>query len=353
MDKREEVAQQLAAKMNTKYGKGTSFAGYNPNNLEVIPSPSLAFDYYSGIGGFPKRSLVEIYGPPSIGKTQIFGYGALRNAQKMGMLTGYIAVEPKFDNDWVVKNGVNPAYNVTAFPDNLDEAFEIYHEWVFDGTIDYILFDSLVGASTEDEMEADGKARPGGLAKTITWHLQRTTPRLYKNNIGAMFINQVRDNTKARVPGLLDAPGGWALKHLALMRIQVKPGRNRYTMKIDGEDKLVGQEIVAKFVKANAHNAMGNTCRFDHFHIDTDGEYPFGVDVTADIINTAKITKVIEQKASYFYYDKFPDGRIQGKDKVDSWIKDHPEEIDVIRNKVLSTMMERNAKKQPLEVVNG
>jgi RecA/RadA recombinase len=119
------------------------------------------------------------------------------------------------DDQWLKKNGINPDYNVVAYPDNLDEAFEIYHDWVYGNVIDYILFDSLVGATSEADMEEGAKARPGGQAKTITWNLQRTVMRQAKNGIGSMFINQQRDDQKARIPGMVESPGGWALKHLA------------------------------------------------------------------------------------------------------------------------------------------
>jgi hypothetical protein len=42
------------------------------------------------------------------------------------------------------------------------------------------------------------------------------------------------------------------------MRIHLKPGKDRYMMKIDGQDKMVGREVVAVFKKAKTHNALGN-----------------------------------------------------------------------------------------------
>src|SRR4051812_35288286 len=162
IDPRIALAQDQAAKVNHRYGKDTAFIGQNPYATKSIPSPSLLFDYMSGLGGFPDNAPIEVFGPTSIGKTSIFGYGAIRNAQAMGKLTGIICLEPTYDDSWVVDNGINPDYNVVAYPDDLDEAFEIYHDWVFGGVIDYILFDSLVGASSEADMNEGAKARPGG-----------------------------------------------------------------------------------------------------------------------------------------------------------------------------------------------
>jgi RecA/RadA recombinase len=299
------------------------------------------FDFVSGLGGVPDNAPVEVFGGPSIGKTTIMGLHTLANAQAMGKLTGVIALEPTYSDEWALKNGVNPDYNVVAYPDNLDEAFEIYHDWVYSNVIDYILFDSLVGATSEADMEEGAKARPGGQAKTITWNLQRTVMRQAKNGIGSMFINQQRDDQKARIAGMVESPGGWALKHLALMRIHLKPGRDRYTMKLDGEDKMVGRQIVASFKKAKSHNALGSSARFDFYHVDTDGEYPFGVDVAKDVIATAKIAKVFEPAGAWLKHKTFPGGKLNGAAKVGEFLADKPEALQQIRSEVLDVMVQR------------
>lgn len=350
-DPRLALAQAQASKLNTRYGQKTAFVGSNPYATRSIPSPSLMFDFQSGLGGLPDNAPVEVFGAPSIGKTSIMGYGAIRSAQSMGKLTGVIALEPTYDDNWVIANGINPAYNVVAYPDNLDEAFEIYHDWVYGNVIDYILFDSLVGATSEADMEEGAKARPGGQAKTITWNLQRTVMRQAKNGIGSMFINQQRDDQKARIAGMVESPGGWALKHLAVMRVHLKPGRDRYMMKLNGEDKMVGREVVASFKKAKAHNALGNTARFDFYHVDTDGEYPFGVDVAKDVINTGMVAKVIESKGAWYYHKSFPSGKLNGKKAVGEFLAKKPEVIEDIRAEVLDVMVERKVAKAKLEAV--
>lgn len=353
-DNRKDQVERLATDANRKYGQKTAFTVKNPYLQRAVPSGSLMFDYMSGLGGHPRGAFSEIYGIPAIGKTSLMGYGALRNAQAMDLITGIIAVEPAYDDAWVAKNGINPDYNVTAFPDNIDEGFDILHDWVYDGTIDYILFDSLVGASTEADQEPGAKARPGGLAKTITWNLQRLVTRCMKNDVGVMFINQVRDDQKARIPGMLDAPGGWALKHFALNRVQVKPGKGRYMLKVDGEDQQVGREVVCSFKKAKAHNAIGRVAKFDYYFIDTDGEYPFGIDVAQDVINTAKLTKVFEPKGSWLWHPIFPNGKLNGKDAVSEWLKERPEALAKIREEVLDKMVEAKANLKPeLTAIDG
>jgi recombination protein RecA len=356
-DKRAALALKLAEKANSTYGAKTAFAGMNPIDNGVLPTGILQFDYMSGIGGIRRGTAVEVFGPPHIGKTSAFGYPVLGSAQQQGLLTGMINVEPSFDNGWVVANGINPDYNVTVFPDNLNEAFEILHEWVYDGTLDVILFDSMAGSSTENEQKEGAVAQFGGASKLITWNFQRIITRMMKNNVTVIFVNQIRDTIGGNISGLVDSPGGWAAKHLCEMRIQLKRGRNRYTMKVPGaeksEDKIVGQEIAAVFKKAKTHNALGNTARYDFYHIDTDGLFPYGIDHAQDIINTGLISGVFQKDGTYYHYPEFPDGKLYGKPKVQKFFEEHPETVTKVREDVIAKMNERVSENAKKELVNN
>jgi hypothetical protein len=136
-----------------------------------------------------------------------------------------------------------------------------------------------------------------------------------------------------------------------MMRIQMKPGKERYTMKIDGQDIMVGREIVALFKKAKSHGALGKSARFDFYHVDTNGEYPFGVDVTKDVIAAGMVANVIESKGAWYYHDSFPKGKLNGKAAVNEFFLDKPEAIDIIRTNVLDSMVQRKIERAKLEAV--
>lgn len=122
-------------------------------------------------------------------------------------------------------------------------------------------------------------------------------------------------------------------------------------MKIDGQDMMVGREIIALFKKAKAHGALNKTARFDFYHIDTQGEYPFGVDVAKDVIAAGMVAKVIESKGAWYYYGAFPGGKLNGKKAVSEFLADKPEVIDEVRKEVLDAMVERKIEKNKLEAV--
>ena len=60
-------------KIEKNYGKGTimKLGEENIENIEVIPTGSIALDAALGVGGYPKGRIIEIYGPESSGKTTL------------------------------------------------------------------------------------------------------------------------------------------------------------------------------------------------------------------------------------------------------------------------------------------
>ena len=81
--KRKAALDTALAQVEKSFGKGSAMRlGDQPEqNVEVIPTGSLALDMALGIGGLPKGRIVEIYGPESSGKTTL-ALHVVANAQK-------------------------------------------------------------------------------------------------------------------------------------------------------------------------------------------------------------------------------------------------------------------------------
>ncbi|RFT31170.1 DNA recombination/repair protein RecA, partial [Gardnerella vaginalis] len=58
-------------------------------DVEVIPTGSIALDMALGIGGVPRGRIVEVYGPESSGKTTL-ALHIVANAQKNGGIAAFI-----------------------------------------------------------------------------------------------------------------------------------------------------------------------------------------------------------------------------------------------------------------------
>ena len=118
--KRKAALDTALAQVEKSFGKGSAMRlGDQPEqNVEVIPTGSLALDMALGIGGLPKGSIVEIYGPESSGKTTL-ALHVVANAQKKGGVSAYIDAEHVFfqmDVYWVVRGQNSPVDYFNKYP---------------------------------------------------------------------------------------------------------------------------------------------------------------------------------------------------------------------------------------------
>ena len=76
------------AKIEKDFGKGSimKLGDEHIENIEVIPTGSIALDNALGVGGYPKGRIIEIYGPESSGKTTL-AIHAIASPQKTAAYT--------------------------------------------------------------------------------------------------------------------------------------------------------------------------------------------------------------------------------------------------------------------------
>lgn len=334
---------------NKKFGAQAASLGNEHYKLNSVPSGILGFDYKSGIGGLPFQHMTEIFGANMLGKSTAFAYSVIAQVQKQGKLPALIATEPTFDFKWAEKlHGLDSELLLINRPDNAEEAFAMLRELVYDGLVDYIVLDSLGALAVQSEAEdSDSKRKAYGISGVVTSGLNAIMPRLYKNHQGLLIINQQRQDTKARQSNmtLYESPGGEALKHHASMRIQLKPGKERFMAKIDGDDVMVGRELILSFKKNKLAQAASKSARFNFFNIETD-EYGLGIDHVSDIINTAKMAGVIEAAGAYLRHPSFPKGQVQGRKALAAYIEKEPKVVEVIRKEVMTKMLQNEVEAQ-------
>jgi recombination protein RecA len=334
----------VVAQVQKSFGQAAAAKGGTQRALRSIPTGSLALDYELGTGGWPLGYLCGVFGRRDIGKSSMVGFNAVRNAQAMGLNCAWIAVEPVGGENWegwAEKNGVNVDELAIFHPETGEDAFEILHMLVKSEAIDLVIFDSIGAVLGEGEMKEDGKPRQGGQAGLISWGVKRVAPIAFHNEVCVLLFNQVRHDMRPGVKGVVyKQPGGEALEHSEAVIVQLRNGKNRYTVRDAGVDVLVGQEIVADIKRNKLAEGTGRRAVFDYFFMETD-DYPFGIDQTADVINTAVRTGVIERAGSYY---RLPDGTsLQGLAKARDHFAANPDALASVRELVLAAIGSRNA----------
>src|SRR5436190_19984575 len=89
--------------------------------IDVIPTGSVGLDMALGVGGIPRRRVVEVYGPASSGKTTL-SLAIIANAQRQGGNAVSIDAEHALDAAYAQKLGVDIANLHVAQPDTGEEA---------------------------------------------------------------------------------------------------------------------------------------------------------------------------------------------------------------------------------------
>lgn len=103
-----KALQAAMAKIEKDFGKGSimRMGDEQIEDVEVIPTGSIALDCALGVGGYPRGRIIEIYGPESSGKTTL-AIHAIAETQKAGGIAAFIDAEHAFDRFYAAKLGVD------------------------------------------------------------------------------------------------------------------------------------------------------------------------------------------------------------------------------------------------------
>ena len=323
IDPRRQAALDTAlAQVEKSFGKGSAMRlGDRPEqDVEVIPTGSLALDMALGIGGLPRGRVVEIYGPESSGKTTL-ALHVVANAQRNGGVAAFIDAEHALDPVYARNLGVDTDSLIVSQPDNGEQALEIADMLIRSGALDVIVIDSVAALVPKAEIEGDmGDSHVGLQARLMSQALRKMTGALAQANTTAIFINQLREKIGVFFGSPETTTGGKALKFYASVRMDI---RRIQTLK-NGED-AVGNRTKVKVVK-NKMAPPFKTAEFDVLY----GE---GISREGSVLDMALETGIVKKSGSWFTYEGDQLG--QGRENVRKFLKDNPGVVDEIEHKVM------------------
>ena len=151
-----KALQAAMDKIEKSFGKGSimKMGDNHVQEVEVIPTGSIALNAALGVGGYPKGRIIEIYGPESSGKTTL-AIHAIAEAQKAGGIAAFIDAEHAFDRFYAAKLGVDIDNLWISQPDNGEQALEIAEQLIRSSAIDIIVIDSVAALTPKAEIEGD------------------------------------------------------------------------------------------------------------------------------------------------------------------------------------------------------
>lgn len=324
-----KALQAAMAKIEKDFGRGSvmRMGDEQVEDVDVIPTGSLALNAALGVGGYPKGRIIEIYGPESSGKTTL-AIHAIAEAQKAGGIAAFIDAEHAFDRFYAKKLGVDVDELLISQPDNGEQALEIADQLIRSSAIDIIVIDSVAALTPKAEIEGDmGDNKVGLQARLMSQALRKLTSTISKTNTTCIFINQLREKIGVMFGNPETTTGGNALKFYASVRLDIR----RVTTLKDG-DTPIGNQVRVKIVK----NKVAPPFRKAEFEI-TFGE---GISHTGEIVDLGVEMGVIKKSGSWFSYGETRLG--QGRDAVKKIVKDNPELAEELEQKIAEALKAAN-----------
>ena len=325
-----KALQAAMAKIEKDFGKGSvmKMGDIGIENVDIIPTGSLALNAALGVGGYPRGRIIEIYGPESSGKTTL-AIHAIAEAQKAGGVAAFIDAEHAFDRFYAEKLGVNVNELIISQPDNGEQALEIADQLIRSSAIDILIVDSVAALTPKAEIEGDmGDNRVGLQARLMSQALRKLTATISKTNTCCIFINQLREKIGVMFGNPETTTGGNALKFYSSVRLDIR----RVTTLKDG-DTPIGNQVRVKVVK----NKVAPPFRKAEFEI-TFGE---GISKAGEVVDLGVQYGIIKKSGSWFSYGESRLG--QGRDAVKKIIKDNPELCEEIENQIAEALQKENA----------
>jgi recombination protein RecA len=216
-----------------------STSGHRPE--DSIPTGIDVLDHALGRGGIPRGNIIEIVGPPLVGKTALCLY-ILAEAQRRGDTVAYIAGAQGLDLDYARAWGADTAKLLIHRPTFFGEALASVVALAEGEQVNTIVVDTLSLLPVEVPVEVD-QPDPSERARRMSHALRHLRPLLVRTNATLLFIVSTRRSTDLWA-GTSAAPGGAALKFYSSIRVTLSP-----IEQATPDPKAPGRRIVARVIK--------------------------------------------------------------------------------------------------------
>ena len=256
--KTEDFTSDLISALNKEHGSRVAYnlsQDESPTHVNRwVSTGSKLLDYICANrrnGGLPEGRIVEIFGPPSIGKSHIATQIA-RTTQRMGGIIVYIDTENATSVDNLRMLGVDVSKrfvyvdtHCTEEVLSIAEATIVKARAMEKDVPITIIWDSVAASSPKAELLGDYDKESIGLqARAISKGMRKITGVIGHTNTLFVILNQIRTKIGVMYGDPNTTPGGKAIPFHASTRIKLGAGQQIK----DGED-VIGIHVSAKTIK--------------------------------------------------------------------------------------------------------
>src|SRR5207342_2482644 len=310
-----------------QFGRGSimRLGSSDKQQVDAIPSGSIALDLALGVGGIPRGRITEIFGPESSGKTTLCQH-VLAEAQKRGGTVAFIDVEHALDPHYARSCGVNVDELLVSQPDTGEQALEITETLIRSGGVDCVVLDSVAALVPRAEIEGEmGDSFMGIQARLMSQALRKLTGAVSRSNTALVFTNQLREKIGVMFGNPETTPGGRALKFYASVRLDI---RRVETIKTGTES--VGNRVRVKVVK----NKVAAPFRVAEFDI----MYGEGVSKEGGLLDVGVAMDTVTKTGAWFTFGETRLG--QGREASKEFLKTNVDVATEIDRRIRGKMSE-------------
>jgi recombination protein RecA len=310
-----------------QFGRGSimKLGSAERQQVESIPTGSIALDLALGVGGIPRGRIVEVFGPESSGKTTLCQH-VIAEAQHRGGIAAFIDVEHALDPGYARACGVNVDELLVSQPDTGEQALEITETLIRSGGVDIVVVDSVAALVPRAEIEGEmGDSFVGIQARLMSQALRKLTGAVSRSNTALVFTNQLREKIGVMFGNPETTPGGRALKFYASVRLDI---RRVETIKSGTES--VGNRVRVKVVK----NKVSPPFRVAEFDV----MYGEGISKEGGLLDVGVAMDVVSKTGAWF---NFADTRLgQGREAAKEFLKINADVASEIDRRIRAKMTE-------------
>ena len=308
-------------------------------------SGCMGLDTALGGEGLPEGRMIELWGPPSSGKTSL-GLEiawhrqqqalARRAAGDLSVPAGivFIDVEHKFDRRLLSKwrGGFHPEFTMFLEPYSGEDAFGLVHSFAESAGTSLIMLDSVSAVEPLERLLSDDvSSNYGPQALFIRNNLPKLAGAAARTGVPMLIINQVRHNMKAGQfaagANKYNKAGGFSLKHWVSVSIFFEKFQSGYKKgKKDSNGKYVQDDSPYKGQWSRGtifRNHSGDTF-FDKFEVFL--EYGKRFLTAGELLQMGISLGVVKQAGggNYTIYDEHR----RGLDNATEYIDTNPQVLD-------------------------
>lgn len=321
-----KALEMAISQIERTFGKGAIMrlgASDVAEGIQVIPTGSIALDIATGVGGYPRGRVIEIFGPESSGKTTL-ALHAIAEAQKMGGIAAFIDAEHALDINYAKRLGVKIEDLLVSQPDTGEQALEVAESLVRSGAVDIIVIDSVAALVPKAEIEGDmGDSLPGLQARLMSQALRKLTAAISKSQTTVIFINQIRMKIGVMFGNPETTTGGTALKFYSSMRLDIR----RIDSIKEGQE-TTGGRVRVKVVK-NKVAPPFKQAEFDIY-------FNEGISRVGELLDIGVEKGIIEKSGAWYSFNGTRIG--QGRESAKDYLRNNPEVAEAIQKKIMEML---------------